>query len=109
MSTLVQKALVESCSWSLASNGKLWFRAWCDDDFSVVYNELSGDTHLVDALGLEVLRLLTVSTLTFEALILRLSELYIEDASDESSKLEDALNASLFQLQDAGLLCETLN
>lgn len=108
MSKFVEKVLVGDSFWSLASNGKLYFRTWVGDDIAVVYNELSGDTHLVGILGLEVLQLLTASTYTFKALTLRLSELYLEDALEEDTKLEDVLHATLFQLQDAGLLCETL-
>ena len=107
MSNLDQTAVVVASSWSLASHGKLCFRTWLDDDISVVYNELSGDTHLVNALGLEVLQLLIVSNLTFEMLTLRLSELCLEEQLDEGSQLKDALDATLFQLQDAGLICET--
>ena len=107
MSKLVQKISEKPCSWSLASHGKLCFRTWPDDDNSVVYNALSGDTHLVDDLGRDVLQLLTLSSLTFDALTLKLAELYLEDTLNDESKLEAALNATLFQLQDAGLISET--
>jgi PqqD family protein of HPr-rel-A system len=91
--------------WSLVSPEWIRFRSWADDDSSVVYNALTGDTHLVDALGFELLQLLTVAPYTHEALLLKLGELFCDD---DKTMLNDYIGTTLLQLHNAGLICESL-
>lgn len=80
---------------------------------SVVYNDLSGDTHLVDALGFDLLQLLSHCAYSTDAMVLKLAEIYavnddMADAVDaDHTKLKAFVVATLLRLQDAGLLCET--
>lgn len=90
--------------WSLVTPDKLCFRTWRDDDNSIVYNALSGNTHLIDALGLALLQLLAQTPSSTEMLLLKLADLYSEDDSATLAKWTDA---TLLQLQDAGLLNKT--
>ncbi len=82
---------------------------------SVVYNDLSGDTHLVDALGFDLLQLLSHCAYSTDAMVLKLAEIYavnddMADAVDavdaDHTKLKAFVVATLLRLQDAGLLCE---
>lgn len=90
--------------WSLVNPEKLCFRTWQDDDISVVYDAFSGNTHLIDSLGLALLQLLVAAPLSTEMLALKLADLYSED---DKAVLDEYIAATLLQLQDAGLLDQT--
>lgn len=47
--------------WSLLAPGKLCFRSWDEEGLAVVYNTASGDTHLIESPGMEILQLLQSS------------------------------------------------
>lgn len=57
-------------AWGVASGQLLRHRAWQDE--VVIYNDLSGDTHLLSADAWEVLTLLRPGTLPFAELASRL-------------------------------------
>ncbi|CAN5867208.1 hypothetical protein BH11PSE12_BH11PSE12_06700 [soil metagenome] len=113
MSSIAHKIQENHSSWSLTSRGRLHFRSWDDDDISVVYNELSGDTHLVDALGVDLLQLLSHCAYSIDVMVLKLAEVYAvndeiaDDVDADRTTLKAYIVATLLQLQDAGLLCET--
>ena len=118
MSSIAHKIQESHSSWSLTSRGRLHFRSWGDDDISVVYNELSGDTHLVDALGVDLLQLLSHCACSIDVMVLKLAEVYAlndeiadvvdaDEADADHATLKAFIAATLLQLQDAGLLCET--
>ena len=58
--------------WRLAA-GRLRWRFWADE--AVVYNDLSGDTLLLDPLGASIFDILLERALTTDALIRELAEL----------------------------------
>jgi len=54
--------------WRLLSPAPLVFHAWQAEELVLVFHPLSGDTHLLDVLSAEVLRLLQSSPLQEETL-----------------------------------------
>lgn len=90
--------------WSLAFPEKLCFRSWSDEDLSVVYNTLSGDTHLVESPGLEILQLLTESPHSAESLASALSGLFQDQ---EPYRLVQYIGATLLRLKEVGLITDT--
>lgn len=90
--------------WSLAFPEKLCLRSWGDEDLSVVYNTLSGDTHLVESPGAEILQLLTESPHTAESLVSALGDLFQDH---EQSRLVQYIGATLLRLKEVGLITDT--
>lgn len=90
--------------WSLAFPETLSFRSWSDEDLSVVYNTLSGDTHLVESPGLEILQLLTESPRSAESLASALSSLFQDQEPD---RLVQYIDATLLRLKEVGLITDT--
>lgn len=90
--------------WSLAFPETLSFRSWSDEDLSVVYNTLSGDTHLVESPGLEILQLLTESPRSAESLASALSSLFQDQEPD---RLVQYIGATLLRLKEVGLITDT--
>lgn len=70
--------------WQLPTGCEVLMRAWGDE--VVVYHSCSGDTHLVDALGAEVLNCLLQGPHTVEAL---LDHILSELNSNSGSGTED--------------------
>lgn len=90
--------------WSLVSPAQLYIRAWEGEDTAVVYDARSGDTHLIEALALEVLHLLKDQPSSTEALSLKLISLY---AQDDHVSIIDLIPTILRDMRDVGLLVET--
>lgn len=66
--------------WRLARGQKLDARVW--DEEAVVYNDLSGATHLVDAVALHLLRTLQAASATEAALAHAVRAEFDTDADD---------------------------
>lgn len=87
--------------WTRSSSEKLDFWEWDDEDVAVVYGALSGDTHLIQRPGLELLQLLTEAPRTSEMLAVELIGLF----SDESpSNIVKFIEVTLQHLQNVGLV-----
>lgn len=90
--------------WSLTFPEKLCFRSWRDEELSVVYNTLSGDTHLVESPGIEILQLLTESHHTAASLASALSGIFQDH---EETRLVQYIGATLLRLKEVGLITDT--
>ena len=80
--------------WSIATGQRLAARCW-DDEF-VVYNNLSGDTHLIDPDSMAVLDFLRAGPATMDALLAFFSTGL---APDDLAALPETMAALLTQLQ----------
>lgn len=79
--------------WQLRRAGALRVREW--DDAGVIYDAANGNTHLIDALGLELIDLLRSRAWSLEELVAELREAIAQD--DEHAAAE-RLSAKLEQL-----------
>ena len=91
--------------WSLTAPGKLCFRSWEDEDLTVVYNTASGDTHLIESPGIEILQLLQTSPHTVEGLT---GALQANMPESEPFDITPYVTHTLHQLMLIGLVRETL-
>lgn len=73
--------------WRLMPGLALRYRTW-DNETYVVYNNLSGDTHLTDAAAIEVLELLRHSPAAAQSLV---SALQLDDTPDSLAQLDGLL------------------
>jgi PqqD family protein of HPr-rel-A system len=84
--------------WELAQGSQLHWKSW-DDEF-VVFDEGSGDTHLLDPLAAEVLKTLEEAPGDVPSLIARVaSRLGIERAPE----IERHIRATIQRFHEAGL------
>ena len=87
--------------WSCAGRDRLLVRSWGGEE-GVVYDTLSGDTHLLEPLALELLQQLTLGVpRSASALLDELADL-IEDTAPESALA--AIEQSLEAMRRAGLV-----
>ena len=88
-------------TWSCAGRDRLLVRSWSGEE-GVVYDTLSGDTHLLEPLALELLQQLTRGVpRSASALLDELADL-IEDTASESALA--AIEQSLESMRRAGLV-----
>ena len=87
--------------WRLAGGHALRYRAWNADDLAVVYHPLSGDTHLIDASALEVLKLLGGGPRSTQSVIDGLSAVLPDE---DQPTLCTFVDSTLLQLQGIGLV-----
>ncbi|MBY0238425.1 MAG: HPr-rel-A system PqqD family peptide chaperone [Burkholderiaceae bacterium] len=73
--------------WRLMPGLALRYRTW-DNDTYVLYNNLSGDTHLTDAAAIEVLELLRQSPAAEQALVVALQ---LDNTPDSLAHLDSLL------------------
>ena len=73
--------------WRLMPGLALRYRTW-DNETYVLYNNLSGDTHLTDAAAIEVLELLRQSPAAAQVLV---SALQLDDTPDNLAQLDSLL------------------
>lgn len=73
--------------WRLMPGLALRYRTW-DNETYVLYNNLSGDTHLTDAAAIEVLELLRRSPAAAQVLV---SALQLDDTPDNLAQLDSLL------------------
>jgi PqqD family protein of HPr-rel-A system len=83
----------------LVSNSALLLRSW-DDEF-VVYNESSGDTHLLDGVAGEILQALIAAPAEIEALVTSLGAKW---DTDPSAELHRQIERILVDLQALALV-----
>jgi PqqD family protein of HPr-rel-A system len=91
--------------WSTVSPARLSFASWDDDDLAVVYDKVTGDTHLIESSAIEILRLIEKSPASAEAIAQELADLF---SADDQDKLPQFISATLLQLRDLGLVTDTL-
>ncbi|WPC67678.1 HPr-rel-A system PqqD family peptide chaperone [Rhodoferax ferrireducens] len=90
--------------WSTVSPARLSFASWDDDDLAVVYDKVTGDTHLIESSAIEILRVIEKYPASAEAIAQELAELF---SADDQDKLPQFISASLLQLRDLGLVTDT--
>lgn len=90
--------------WSIACADTIRVRMWSGEDAAVAYNVVSGDTHLIESPGPELLELLAQAPCTKEVLVHAIAERYIDEEGDALVKHVDA---ALQHLQAVGLINET--
>jgi len=73
--------MVSNTQWSVISDQALHFRSWCDE--FVVYNSLSGDTHLLGATAAHVLLRLQQSPSDVAMLATSIAPLLQTEMNDE--------------------------
>ena len=82
--------------WRLSAGQQLRWRSWCDE--SVLYNDLSGDTHLLDDSAMYVLRLLQRAAQPEAALVDALCAEFEAEHDADSARDTAELLASLSAL-----------
>jgi PqqD family protein of HPr-rel-A system len=75
--------------WRVVPGQLLACREW--DGEAVLYNDLSGNTHLLDGAAIDVLQALRAAPLDAAALAQRLAERFGADAAELSPGIEDML------------------
>lgn len=78
-------------------------RVWDGEDAAVVYDARSGDTHLVETPGLELLQRLAQSPCTRDVLMQELGGLFVDD---DPLTIAQCVDATLTRLQAVGLVSE---
>ena len=86
-------------SWYCPCYPQFRVREWEEETF--LFNPASGDTHLLNALSMEILSLLQQNSLSADALLNKLSGTF---ASSESSLQRDHLIEYLRQFEAMGLI-----
>lgn len=89
----------ENSRWSLLDPEKLQLRSW--DSGTVVYNGLSGDTHLLSPLAGDILSQLKTAPATGEQLLSAMKDHFVEDNCDEAL---DIIETILHELQAIDLV-----
>ncbi|MFM2448392.1 MAG: hypothetical protein RIS44_842 [Pseudomonadota bacterium] len=98
---MVVSAASELPSWSAPHGQSLLVRQWEEEALCVVYQPLNGDTHLLDALPAELLRLLTDKAYTSSELLADLRDVF---ADVDAQQAADSLERSLATLRAMGLI-----
>jgi PqqD family protein of HPr-rel-A system len=91
----------EASCWYCAHGRSLLVRQWEEEALCVVYHPLNGDTHLLDPLPAELLRLLTDKAYTTPELLTDLSDVF---ADVDPQQAADSLESSLATLREMGLI-----
>lgn len=97
---------MDRCTWSVCVQAVGNLRFWDDDGAAVFYSVSSGDTHLVDALAVELYELLLTRPQSELQLLHALHDV-IEPGSMADAGMH--LHDHLTQLQSIGLLYEQGN
>lgn len=97
------------------AEGKIWrasfsatshIKMWDDDDAGVLYDARTGDTHFLDPVAMELLRLLSLSPRSIaamaETLVSDMSPAF-DDRPSLSASLLDRVTRAVQRLQDCGL------
>lgn len=90
--------------WSIASPECLSLQFWADDDLSVAYNKITGDTHLLAASAVDILQLIGHTPSSADVIAKKLTSLF--DVEDQE-KIIEFVSATLLQLQSIGLVVKT--
>ena len=89
---------------SLPKGDVICCRFWEDD--SVVYNQLSGQTHLIDGLGAQIFKFVSEKAATRAALLQNIDSIFELEIDTDVADLLDNL---ILEYQKLGLLVVTEN
>lgn len=84
---MTEAAVPDSVVWRLIPGQQLRHRSWDGEDF-VLYNNLSGDTHMLDAAAIEVLSALQRGAADAASLA---AALQLDDGADSAAMLAELL------------------
>lgn len=87
--------------WTQAPGGALTFRTWEHDEHVVMFNPVSGDTHLMDEFGMALLGLVSDAPRSPDALALQLSD-YFQDVGSEG--ILQHVDATLRRFHQLGIV-----
>lgn len=87
--------------WTVTAYDQLKFQCWDDESYGVVYHRQSGDVHLIDRIGFQILTLIGNGTGAFPFIQQSILFDYLDGSEDE---ITDCIVSSLTQLENAGLL-----
>lgn len=90
--------------WSAAGPERLLIKSWPDQDEAVAYHALTGDTHLLAPLQVELIQRLQQQDHSTHDLFLAMADLFHED---ERELALEFMEATLLQLRDLGLVSST--
>jgi PqqD family protein of HPr-rel-A system len=105
VSEVIEKKIERLSLWSLSHLDQFIFHTWDDDEFVVAYNTFSGDTHLLDGLGYEILQLLALANSSTKILVSALAELFPDV---EVAQIQELTETTLQQLFEVGFIVEFL-
>ena len=104
VSEVIEKNAESLSLWSLSHPGQFVFHTWEDDELVVAYNTFSGDTHLLEGLGYEILQLLALANSTSKMLASSLAEFFPDV---ELAHIQELTDTTLQQLFDVGFIVES--
>ena len=91
--------MIKNCVISLPKGGVACCRFWGDE--CVIYNQLTGETHLVDGMGAEVFKLISEKSSTRAQLLQNIQNVFeLETDSD----MEGLLDNLILEYQKLGLV-----
>jgi PqqD family protein of HPr-rel-A system len=93
-----------ACIITLPKNRLIRCRFW--DNECVLYNQLTGETHLIDDMGTEIFRLISEKTATRTQLLQSLHSVFEWDIDFD---VEEVLDNLILQYQKLGLIVVTEN
>jgi PqqD family protein of HPr-rel-A system len=93
-----------SALWSSGESDRLSFKSWADDELGLVFDALTGDTHLLDHSALEILQCLRGAPSTVDALGAQMADRFLPD---EQGKIAEFIATTLLQLRGIGLAIDT--
>jgi PqqD family protein of HPr-rel-A system len=96
--------MLDDCVISLPEGGLVCGRFW--EDESVVYNQLSGETHLIVGIGAQVFKFVSEKAITRNVLLQNLQRVFELETDFDMEELLDNL---ILQYQKLGLLAVTEN
>lgn len=89
--------------WTVTDFQQLKFQYWDGEDYCVVYNDRTGDLHLVDLVGVQILTSIGAQSRAYSELKQALSRSFDSVAEDI---LDENVTASVIALENAGLLAK---
>jgi PqqD family protein of HPr-rel-A system len=85
--------------WVIATAGEFLFHLWDHDDCLVGYCQATGQTHLFEPPGREIIKLLEQSPHSLEMLAAKLADLF---ESDHQGEIVKFIESTMLQLKEAG-------
>ena len=87
--------------WSVGERGRLTRKTWPDDDLGLVFDAVTGDTHLLDHSAIEILQCLGQVPASSEFLGEALADRF---SPTEQGQISEFIATTLLQLRDIGLV-----
>ena len=90
--------------WSSGAPDRLSFKSWSDDELGLVFDSVTGDTHLLDHSAIEILQSLEKGSASVESLAKQLADRF---STADLRQIPDFITATLLQLSNIGLAVDT--